>query len=141
MASVDQVKLDVVVPPAELWLEADVNQVRHALGAVIRNGIEAAPSNGFVHVSCVLLPGRVEILVEDDGPGLSPDALDHAFDPFFCGRSAGRGRGLGLSTAWQLARQNGGDVRHEASADGPTRFVVVVPRAVANGERSERLSA
>ena len=55
---------------------------------------------------------------------------EHCFDPFYCGRSAGRGRGLGLPTAWQFARQNGGDVRHEPTADGPTRFVLTVPRSI-----------
>ncbi|MBY0461117.1 MAG: hypothetical protein K2V38_27665, partial [Gemmataceae bacterium] len=71
----------------------------------------------------------VRFVIEDSGPGLSAAALVHAFDPFFCGRAAGRGRGLGLPTAWQLARQNGGDVRHEPT-DGPTRFVVTAPRSV-----------
>ena len=57
-------------------------------------------------------------------------AREHCFDPFYCGRSAGRGRGLGLPTAWQFARQNGGDLRHDPTADGPTRFVLTVPRSV-----------
>lgn len=138
-ASLD-VKLDVDLPPADVWLEADAKQVRHTVGAVVRNGLEAAERGGWVRVACGSVAAGVEILVEDSGPGLTPEAADHAFDPFFCGRSAGRGRGLGLSTAWRFARQNGGDVRHEPSADGPTRFVVAVPRA-ARGDQPERLSA
>ena len=73
---------------------------------------------------------RVAFAIEDSGPGLSQTALEHAFDPFYCGRSAGRGRGLGLPTAWALARQNSGDVRHEPIGGGPTRFVLTVPRSV-----------
>ena len=72
----------------------------------------------------------IEFVVEDSGPGLSAAALEHCFDPFFCGRSAGRGRGLGLPTAWQFARQNGGDLRHEPNSSGATRFVLCVPRSV-----------
>ena len=140
VAASRQVRLDVSLAAADVWLDADLKQARHAVAAVVRNGIEAAPPGGWVRVACVEAAGRVEVLVEDSGPGLSADALHHAFDPFYCGKSAGRGRGLGLSTAWQLARRNGGDVRHEASADGPTRFVVVLPRA-ATGDRPERLSA
>jgi len=68
------------------------------------------------------------LVVEDGGPGLSPEVAAHAFDPFYCGRPAGRGRGLGLPTAWRLARQNGGDLRHEPG-DGPTRFVFTYPRS------------
>jgi signal transduction histidine kinase len=59
------------------------------------------------------------------------------FDPFFSGRSAGRGRGLGLPTAWRLAREHGGDVRHVPHPDGPTRFVLALPVA----DCRERLSA
>jgi len=69
----------------------------------------------------------VSVVVEDSGPG--PTALDreHLFDPFYSGRRAGRGSGLGLPTAWQLARQHGGDVRFDASETGPTRFVLTLP--------------
>jgi two-component system, NtrC family, sensor kinase len=76
-------------------------------------------------------PGRLfEFVVEDSGPGLSAAAREHCFDPFYCGRSAGRGRGLGLPTAWRFALQNGGDLRHEPTTAGPTRFVLSVPRSV-----------
>ena len=78
----------------------------------------------------------VRFVVEDSGPGLTAEAAEHAFDPFFCGRQAGRGRGLGLPTAWRLARQNGGDVRHEPAPDGATRFVVTARRGEpVEGER------
>ena len=65
--------------------------------------------------------------MEDSGPGLTLEVAEHAFDPFYCARSAGRGRGLGLPTAWQLARQNGGNLHFEPAFDGPTRFVLSLP--------------
>lgn len=126
-----EVRLELQGAFAGLWIEGDITQLRHALGSVLRNGIEATPSGGWVRVSCpVQEEGLIEIVVEDSGPGLSPDAVEHAFDPFFCGRSAGRGRGLGLPTAWQLIRQNGGELRYEPKEDGPTRFVLTLRRAI-----------
>jgi signal transduction histidine kinase len=112
------------------FVRCDPAQLRQALAAVARNGIEAAGPDGWVKVTCTEGDEIVTFAVEDSGPGLTPDAAEHAFDPFYCGRSAGRGRGLGLPTAWQFARQNGGDLRHEPAADGPTRFVVTVPRSI-----------
>jgi signal transduction histidine kinase len=50
------------------------------------------------------------------------------FDPFYSGRPAGRGRGLGLPTAWRLARENGGDVVFDEQCSGPTRFILSLPR-------------
>jgi signal transduction histidine kinase len=117
--------------PTDAFVRCDLAQVKHALAAVVRNGIEAAGSGGWVRLGCVVADEEsVEFVVEDSGPGLSGPTLEHCFDPFYCGRSAGRGRGLGLPTAWQFARQNGGDVRYVQAPDGPTRFVVSVPRSV-----------
>lgn len=133
-----QVRLTLV--PAEVWLDADPRQLRVAVAAVARNGIEAVPKGGWVRVSCEPSAAQVRILVEDSGPGLSAEAAEHAFDPFYCGRPAGRGRGLGLPTAWRLLRENGGDVRYDPAPDGVTRFVLTAPRGEP-AERPERRSA
>ena len=130
LATEKSVRLEVGTVPASAFVRCDLTQIKHALVAVVRNGIEAAGADGWARISCT--DGDedyVTFVIEDSGPGLSAAALEHAFDPFYCGRSAGRGRGLGLPTAWQLVKQNGGEVRHELT-DGSTRFVVVVPRSI-----------
>ncbi|MBN9117797.1 MAG: HAMP domain-containing histidine kinase [Planctomycetes bacterium] len=125
------VRIELGAAPAAAHVRCDFAQIRHALAAVVRNGIEAAGAGGHVRIGCADGADElVEFVVEDSGPGLCAAALEHCFDPFYCGRSAGRGRGLGLPTAWQFARQNGGDLRHEPTAGGPTRFVLSVPRSV-----------
>jgi signal transduction histidine kinase len=70
---------------------------------------------------------QLQIIVEDNGPGPSPQQAEHMFDPFYSGRPAGRGRGLGLPTAWRLAREHGGDVWFDPQPGGPTRFVLRLP--------------
>jgi signal transduction histidine kinase len=71
----------------------------------------------------------LQVAVEDSGPGPDASIRTSLFDPFFSGRSAGRGRGLGLPTAWRLARQQGGDVQLEPPRPGePTRFILTLPR-------------
>jgi signal transduction histidine kinase len=136
LATERQVRL-AVLPAADVWLDADPKQLRLSLAAVVRNGIEAVPKDGWVRVSCEVSGSRVRFLVEDSGPGLTPEAAEHAFDPFFCGRQAGRGRGLGLPTAWRLVRENGGDLRYDPAPDGVTRFILTVPQGepVENAER------
>lgn len=122
------VRLDVGELPSA-YVKCDAVQIRHALAALVRNALEAAGRDGWARVSCTEADDSISFVVEDGGPGLSAEAREHAFDPFFSGRSAGRGRGLGLSTAWRYARQNGGDLRHDACAPA-TRFVLTVPRAM-----------
>jgi two-component system NtrC family sensor kinase len=125
------IRLEVAHSPPDLWVLADQQQLRRALGAVVLNGIEAASEQGWVRV----LHGEdseavITFTIEDSGSGLTADAAEHAFDPFYCGRTAGRGRGLGLATAWRLARQNGGDLRFDPTAAPVTRFILTATRAV-----------
>jgi two-component system, NtrC family, sensor kinase len=125
------VGLELAGVPADVWLDGDPRQLRHALGAIVRNAIEAAAAGGWVRVSCSAPEeaGSAAVAVEDSGPGMTPEVAEHAFDPFFSGRTAGRGRGLGLPTAWQLIRQNGGELHFEPVDGGPTRFVLTARRA------------
>ncbi|MCI0702558.1 MAG: HAMP domain-containing histidine kinase [Planctomycetia bacterium] len=124
------VRLEVAELPAGVCVSCDRAQIKHALASVVRNGLEAAGSGGWVRVSCIDGDALFTFVIEDSGPGLSAATVEHAFDPFYCDRSAGRGRGLGLPTAWRFAQQNGGDVRYEPTPDGPTRLVVTVPRSI-----------
>lgn len=125
------VRLEVKARPERLAAWADAEQVRTALACLARNAVEAAPAEGWARLSVDGTAGSVlELLIEDSGPGPSADQRPHLFDPFFSGRSAGRGKGLGLPVAWRLARQQGGDVRLDAPRPGqPTRFVLTLPRA------------
>ena len=108
----------------------DPDQVKTALGCLVRNALEAIPSGGWVRLS-VRGGERIEIHVEDSGPGPRPEQVPHLFDPFYCGRSAGRGKGFGLPVAWRLARQQGGDVTYAGRVEGATRFTLSLPRAEA----------
>ncbi|HZZ79154.1 MAG TPA: ATP-binding protein, partial [Gemmataceae bacterium] len=109
-------------------VRGDVAQVRVALTGLLRNAIEAAPVGGWAGIRYQKRDAEtLDLIIEDDGAG--PPALlrEHMFDPFYSGRNAGRGRGLGLPTAWRLARQQGGDVRFDGHHNGATRFVLTLP--------------
>ncbi len=131
VAAPKRVRLEMTARPERLAVHADAEQVRTALTCLLRNAIEAAPADGFARLVLVEPGGAdcVEVLVEDSGTGPSGEQRLHLFDPFYSGRSAGRGRGLGLPIAWRLARQQGGDLHLEPARPGaPTRFVLSLPR-------------
>jgi signal transduction histidine kinase len=128
LAAQRRVRMVVARPERPVSLCADPGQVRTALACLLRNAIEAAPADGWAGLRLEThSPDAVEVVVEDNGPGPPPQQREHLFDPFYCGRSAGRGRGLGLPTAWRLARQHGGDVQFVSLPGGPTRFVFTLP--------------
>jgi signal transduction histidine kinase len=114
-------------PP--VFVEGDPGQLRTVVSCLLRNAVEAAPADGWAGARLELPDGeRVEVVVEDSGPGVAPAQQEHLFDPFYSGRQAGRGRGLGLPIAWRLAREHGGSVRLVPAAGVPTRFVLTLPR-------------
>lgn len=113
--------------PRPCHVEGDANQLKMALTNLIRNAIEAAGKEGWVRVRLVKHTQHVEVSIEDSGSGPNEQQRLHLFDPFYSGRSAGRGRGLGLPIAWSLVRQQGGSL-YLASAEGETtRFVLTLP--------------
>jgi two-component system, NtrC family, sensor kinase len=114
-----------------VWITGDRKQLSIALAALVRNGVEAAPDGGWVHVTSTFRPDRFDVVVEDSGPGPDEQSRAHLFDPFYSGRAAGRGRGLGLPAAWRLAKEHGGEVRYVPLVGGPTRFVLTLPASVA----------
>ncbi len=116
-----------VAAPLDVRVSVDFTQIRKAIGHLVQNAIEASPSGGHVTVTMTQTNQTVAIAIEDDGPGPTDVAIPHLFDPFYSGRSAGRGRGFGLPTAWRYATIHGGDVRYERTATGPTRFVLTLP--------------
>ncbi len=128
------------VPPA-LCVDADPRHLQTAIGCLLRNAIEAAaPEKGWVRIRVECMRERVYVVVEDSGPGPTAAQREHLFDPFYSGRSAGRGRGLGLPTAWRLAREHGGDVRYVPTPAGPTQFVLSLP-LLESAAKPLRLSA
>ena len=127
LAQEHQVTLSCPDLEVDSILHADQAQARTALSGLVRNAIEAAPAGGWARLR--LEPrsaGFLAFIVEDNGSGPAPNAVEHLFDPFFSGRSAGRGRGMGLPTAWRLARQQGGDLCFEGVLAGATRFALTL---------------
>jgi two-component system, NtrC family, sensor kinase len=143
LAAPRQVRIEVVLPDEVCLAHADAKQLHTALACLLRNAVEAAPDEGWTRLRLEASTEQLRIVVEDNGTGPAPAQAEHLFDPFYSGRPAGRGRGLGLPTAWRLAREQGGDVWHEPQADGVTRFVLGLPRLamVALPQPNERLSA
>ena len=90
------------------------------LGQVVSNLVDNArsfsPPGGTVRIICRRVKSDVEINVDDDGPGIQPDALDKIFERFYTDRptqSFGQNSGLGLSIVKQIVEAHGGTIRAE----------------------------
>lgn len=128
------IQLDCVENELSGEISADETQLSVALHAVVKNAIEAVDEGGRVSVvvrrSDVAGGPWVEIVVGDDGPGISAEIRRHMFDPFFSGREAGRGLGFGLSKCWRIVTDHGGQVIVHSPAGGGTEVSILLPLSI-----------
>ena len=108
-----------------VMVDADRAMMTEAARSLLLNAIEAIGCDGRVVLGCEIEPdsGAAVMTVCDSGPGLSPVAVLHAFDPYFSGREAGRGLGVGLCRVDTIAKIHGGDVRLSSGTVGCTARV------------------
>jgi len=114
------------------------------LGQVVSNLLSNAQSfseaGSKVRLVCRRVRGEIEIVVDDDGPGIRDDALDRIFERFYTDRphqGFGQNSGLGLSISKQIVDAHGGRIWAENRAGPPddegvptvsgARFVVRLP--------------
>lgn len=99
-----------VLPGPDLTIQADGAQLEQLLINLVRNAVDAAlETRGSVRVGWAKSDGHVEVLVEDDGPGISNTT--NLFVPFFTTKPSGSGIGLVLSR--QIAEAHGGSLQVE----------------------------
>ena len=118
--------LHIEAPPA-CWISADPVQFEQVVINLICNAKDAVGLAGHVSVCARLAGDRVELVVEDDGPGFADDILARVFEPFFTTKSNGRGTGLGLATVHAIVCESGGSIRAENRAEGGARVVASWP--------------
>lgn len=105
-------------------------EIKQVVLNLLVNALDSIEPDGRVTVA-LARSGRDAVLeVTDDGCGMTPEVLEHLFEPFFTRRKNGQGTGLGLSIVQRIVSDHGG--RIEASSAGPGRgsvFRVTLPLA------------
>ncbi|WP_207477734.1 sensor histidine kinase [Arenibaculum pallidiluteum] len=112
----------------DLLVQLRPNAVKRCLANLVNNARRHAK---HVRITAARAAGVVEVLVDDDGPGIPAAVRDEVFKPFFRldgpkGR-AGGGVGLGLTIARDVARSHGGDIHLQESPSGGLRAVLRLP--------------
>ena len=87
------------------------------------NAVRAMPSGGTIEVHARHRDSDIEIVVEDDGPGIAPEILPDIFKPHV----STRGSGLGLHIVASIVGQEDGFVRALNRPEGGAKFIITVP--------------
>jgi signal transduction histidine kinase len=120
-------ELDEAVPA--FWTDPD--GLRHLAEILLRNAVEATSAGGKIQVGANVQGNELIWWFSDSGAGIAPKDAVHLFDPFYCGRQAGRGLGLGLPRAARIVALAGGQIRWSANPGHGTTFKVHLPLAAA----------
>jgi len=125
-----EIDLDI---PDDLKITVDKQRMQQVFLNLIKNATDVVGENGRIWISGHEIirkdKGRreVEILIEDNGPGIPEEIRDKIFDPFFTTKDVGHGSGLGLFIVHDIIEMHGGTVRVESRIGLGTTFIIWLP--------------
>jgi len=120
------------LPDEPLEVDADAGQLKQVFWNLARNSLQAMPQGGTLRATVENSNNRVRISFSDTGRGMSPDQVEHLFEPF---SSTTGGTGLGLSIVYQIVREHGGTINVRSLEGQGTTITVELPTPVENEDQ------
>ena len=113
------------VPAAPVLTSADSEQLQQVFWNLSRNALQAMPSGGKLTTGLqITTHNRVRITFSDSGNGMTPEQVEHLFEPF---SSTTGGTGLGLSIVYQIIRDHGGTINVRSREGQGTTITIELP--------------
>jgi signal transduction histidine kinase len=110
----------------DVVVHADANRLRQALLNILLNAVEAIDKDGQLRISLRKKEeDKVNIIIEDNGPGISPKDIRHIFDPFYTTKD--HGSGLGLSITQRIIHDHNGKIFVKSEINKGTIFILELP--------------
>jgi two-component system sensor histidine kinase RegB len=131
----DRVMVELSRPAEAAAISGPPKALAESLRNLMKNAVQASPSEAPVVLRATAVDGRVKATVLDRGKGMPPDVLARVGEPFFTTKVPGEGMGLGLFLTRSLAEQLGGEFRITSSPGVGTEATIELPATQA-GERS-----
>lgn len=126
------------VRTAPVIASVNAQEIKQVVLNLITNALDSLDPGGTVVVTLRESNGGAELVVRDNGCGMTEEVLQHLFEPFFTRRRGGQGIGLGLSITYRIVQDHGGEILPHS--DGPGRgseFKVTLP-LVAHDEENRQ---
>jgi two-component system, OmpR family, sensor histidine kinase ChvG len=111
------------------------DRLARAINAIIDNAVSFSPAGGLVEIAVARVGDEVRIRIDDEGPGVPPEAREAIFNRFHSvrpeGENFGRHSGLGLAIAQAIVNGHDGEIDVQDRDDAPSgaRFTIRLPAA------------
>ena len=113
---------------AQTKVLADRNNLETLLLILLSNALDAIADEGTINIELRSTEDDcLDIVIADNGCGISAAHQGHMFEPFFTTKPIGKGTGLGLAIAKNIVSEHGGEIRLESTAGKGTRAIVRLP--------------
>ncbi|MBD0369628.1 MAG: PAS domain S-box protein [Pyrinomonadaceae bacterium] len=120
--------LEEDLPGEAVMVSADASQLKQVFWNLSRNALQAMPEGGKLRAELGrTTTGRLRITFKDTGAGMTPEQVEHLFEPF--SSSTTGGTGLGLSIVYQIVRDHGGTINVRSREGQGTTITVELPGA------------
>jgi signal transduction histidine kinase len=107
---------------------ADPTGLRQVCMNLLINAHQAIDGAGVVEITTRMTKqSMVMFQIRDSGCGISRDAIDQIWDPFFTTKNVGQGNGLGLAVTYNIIKRLGGDISVESQVGKGSKFTVRIP--------------
>ena len=116
-----------LIAEGELWLKADELQITQVVFNLVMNAIYFSPNNSTITVKAQQKNKQITLQVIDEGSGLTKEAQQKLFEPFYTTKSVGKGSGLGLSVVHGIIASHKGSITAKNNTNKGTTFTVVIP--------------
>ena len=123
------VKYLVKIEEERLMLKADTIQLTQIIFNLIINAIYFSPKNGLITIEAAESKNHIVLKISDEGTGLSDEALEKVFQPFFTTKPMGDGSGLGLSVVHGIVASHKGTITVENNKNKGATFTVKLPKS------------
>ena len=121
------VELDLSIPDGLPSVALSDEQLMQLVLNLVLNAVDALDGGGKVRVSARPSAVGVQLVVEDNGPGVAPAVRGRLFEPFVTTKEVGKGTGLGLAVCRGLVEAVGGSIALDLAFSAGARFVVELP--------------
>ena len=115
-----------VIAGADVEVFGVISQLQQVLANLVSNAVDAAPVGGHITLQAITDSGAVEIIVGDDGPGISDEMQRQIFQPFYSTKGD-LGNGLGLYISQEIVEKHGGRLVVESAVGKGARIHVHLP--------------